>query len=64
MGKMPYVKLYTPLTAAEAEAALRGEFPDGTYFFVDAPQPEEAAGDAVWVVTEIPEEQALPFEDA
>lgn len=57
------MKLYTPLSADEAERATSGlGFPDGEFFFVDNPDPDEADDDAVWVVIEIPDERALPFE--
>jgi hypothetical protein len=58
------VKLYTPLALDEAARLDRGEgFGEATFYFVDRPDPDEAADDAVWIVIEIPEERALPYED-
>lgn len=57
------MKLYTPLSPSEARAALDGAFPDGTYYFVDAPQPDEAHEDSVWVVADFPSEELAGRED-
>jgi hypothetical protein len=58
------VELYRPLSSEEVERLERGEgFGETAYYFVDKPDPDEAAADAVWVIIEIPEEDALPFED-
>ena len=59
------MQLYTPLAPADVERLARGEgFGSATFYFVDKPHRDEAQADAVWVVIEIPEEQAVPFEDA
>jgi hypothetical protein len=55
--------LYTPLSADEAERAIDGlGFPDGEFFFVDNPDPDEAQDDAVWIVIEVPDRDAAAFE--
>jgi hypothetical protein len=55
--------LYTPLSIADAERAIAGlGFPDTEFFFVDNPDPDEAQEDAVWVVLEVPDGEAGPFE--
>jgi hypothetical protein len=58
------VELYTPLSAHEVEQIERGEgFADGTWYFVDKPDPDEANDDAVWVIMEIPEAEVVAYED-
>jgi hypothetical protein len=62
---IPSMKLHTPLEADQADSVERGEgFPEGDFSFVDHPEPDEAPDDAAWIVIEIPEAEALPFEQA
>jgi hypothetical protein len=57
------VELYTPLSAEEVARLDRGEgYADLTYYFVDKPDPDEATEDAIWVMIEMPDAEALPFE--
>jgi hypothetical protein len=56
--------LYTPLSEEEAAEAAKGlGFPDDDLYFVDHPDPDEAQNDAVWVVIEISEDEALSYEE-
>lgn len=55
------MRLFTPLTEAQAEQAERGVLRDDAVW-VDNPQPEAAAADAVWVSIEMPDVRMARFE--
>jgi hypothetical protein len=57
------LRLFTPLTAEEADAATRGlGFPDGVFYFDDIPEPDEAEEDAVWVSIDVDEARVAGYE--
>jgi hypothetical protein len=55
------VKLFTPLSASEANEAERGAL-RGDFVWVDNPLPDETAEDAVWVTIDVPDNRMAKFE--
>lgn len=55
------MRLFTPLSAAEAEQAERGLL-RGQLIWVDRPQPDAAPADAVWVAIDVPDNRLAKFE--
>jgi hypothetical protein len=55
------VKLFTPLSTAEAEQAERGML-RGDLVWVDNPKPGAATEDSVWVAIEVPDNRMARFE--
>jgi hypothetical protein len=51
-----FVRLFTPVSAEEADRLERGVPLDGPLYWTDQPVPEEAADDAIWMVMTIPYE--------
>ena len=56
------MRLYTPLSDAEAAQAERGEDLGEALFWTDHPEPDEAQDDAIWVGIEVPEAEVEAFE--
>lgn len=56
-----YVKLFTPLSIAQADQAERGAL-RGDFVWVDNPDAVKAADDAVWVAIEVPDIRVHRFE--
>lgn len=54
------LRLFTPLSAEEAEQAVRGAL-RGNFVWVDNPVPDDAE-DAVWVAIEVPDVRLARFE--
>jgi hypothetical protein len=50
------LRLFTPVSAEEADRLERGVPLDGPLYWTDQPVPEEAADDAIWMVMTIPYE--------
>jgi hypothetical protein len=55
------MKLFTALSIAEADQAERGAL-RGDFIWVDNPDPETAAEDAVWMAIEVPDNRMAKFE--
>ena len=51
-----FVRLFTPVSAEEADRLERGVPLDGPLYWSDQPVPEEATDDAIWMVMTIPYE--------
>lgn len=58
------MELYAPMSSEEVEQIERREgFEEGTWYFVEKPDPDEAGEDAVWVLLEIPEAEVIAYEN-
>jgi hypothetical protein len=55
------MRLFTPLSAAEADRAEQGVL-RGDLVWVDSPQPDDADADSVWVSIEVPDNRMAKFE--
>ena len=55
------MKLFTPLSAAEADQAERGVL-RGDFVWVDSPRTDEATEDTVWVSIDMPDNRMARFE--
>lgn len=55
------LRIFTPLSAADAESATRGTLRGDSVWF-DAPVPQEADPDAVWVGIDMPGNRMARFE--
>lgn len=55
------MKLFTPLSIAEAEQAERGAL-RGDFVWVDKPDPDQTAEDVVWVAIDVPDNRMPKFE--
>jgi hypothetical protein len=55
------MRLFTPLSAAEADQAARGVL-RGDFVWVDNPRPDEADDDSVWVSIDVPDNRLAKFE--
>ncbi len=51
-----FVRLFTPVSAEEADRLERGVPLDGPLYWTDRPVPEETDADAIWIVLTIPYE--------
>lgn len=51
-----FVRLFTPVSAEEADRLERGVPLDGPVYWTDRPIPEETTDDAIWMVMTIPSE--------
>lgn len=60
--KLGPVRLFTPLSAAQADQAERGALYGDFLVWVDHPQPGAAAEGAIWVEIEVPDTRLGKFE--
>lgn len=56
------MRLFTSLTAAEAEQAERGALYGEFFVWLDRPQPGAATADAIWVAIDVPDNRLGKFE--
>jgi hypothetical protein len=55
------VRLFTPLSASEADQAARGNL-RGEFLWVDKPEASDASADAVWMSIDVPDKRLHRFE--